>query len=247
MNKVRVVCISDTHTMHNQIQVPDGDIIVHAGDATFRGYQHEVEDFGEWYRNLPHTHKVFAAGNHDTSFEHQPLLAKQWLDASVEYDDNGMRSETQVPGAIIYLQDSFVEVEVNSIKLKIYGSPWQPEFCNWAFNLPRGDALKEKWDMIPKDTDILITHGPPYKNCDVLSELGSEPGRHIGCRKLRQALYRVQPKIHVCGHIHEGYGVEKLKNTFVVNASVNTCHYKPWNDPIIMDIYEDGTTEHVTK
>ena len=209
MTKLRLVCISDTHTKERMVEIPKGDIIVHAGDATFRGYKHEVLDFAGWYRDLDFKHKIFVAGNHDTVFEDNHRQGIAWLHTKMVGNTKMPRLDRKdgqyLPLAeqdIIYLQDSAVELEVNGVKLKFYGAPWQPEFCNWAFNLDRGAPLKEKWDRIPKDTDILITHGPSYKNCDTLSELGSQPGEHIGCRELRSAILRVNPLMHVCGHIH---------------------------------------------
>lgn len=219
---MRIVCISDTHMRHG-IEIPHGDILLHAGDATFRGYQHEVEEFAEWYIGQPHTHKVFVAGNHDTSFEDIGAEARSWL-----------RSYDTESNYIIYLQDDSVELEVDGEKVKVYGSPWQPEFFNWAFNLPRGPAIKAKWDCIPKDTDILITHGPPYKLHDA-----TQTGEHVGCRELKATIQRVRPKLHVCGHIHEGYGVSEWNGIYIANASVCNHRYNPVNPPLIFE-YNNG-------
>ena len=138
---MKIVCLSDTHNCNQEITVPDGDILIHAGDATIRGTQTEVEDFLAWFSSLPHQHKVFVAGNHDWLFETDNRFARL-LTANYK---------------IKYLEDSFTDIE----GLKIYGSPWQPRFFDWAFNLNRGGELAEKWKLIPADIDILITHGPP--------------------------------------------------------------------------------------
>ncbi len=137
----RIVCLSDTHNCNEQIALPDGDILIHAGDATIRGTIDEIVLFNEWFANLPHRRKIFVAGNHDWLFETNNAYARNLLSRE-----------------IIYLQDSSVEIE----GLKIYGSPWQPRFFDWAFNLNRGAELAEKWKLIPGDTDVLITHGPPF-------------------------------------------------------------------------------------
>ena len=230
-----MVCISDTHTFQDQISVPYGDIIVHAGDATFRGERHEVMGFAKWYRELPHTYKVFVAGNHDLTFEKKPIQARAWLNPEETHD-------LALSGhPIIYLQDEGVELDVDGQKIFIYGSPWQPEFFNWAFNLPRGEAIKNKWDKIPDHTDVLVTHGPPYGVLDKVDSSGYSAGNHVGCEELREAIRRTKPIIHVCGHIHEGYGEEMLEDTLVVNASICTDKYKPTNDPLVFDIYEDGS------
>jgi len=211
---MRIVCISDTHNYLKEIKIPEGDILLHSGDATFYGYGHEVKPFGEWIRSHPHMYKVFVAGNHDRSFEDQPKKAAEWLG-----------------DGIIYLQDQAVELEINGDKVKIYGAPWQPWFFDWAFNIrPETGGLKAKWDLIPKDADVLVTHGPPYKLRDVNRE-----GEHCGDRDLRQAIQRVRPKLHVCGHIHEGYGVSRFGDTLIANASICNRKYKPVNKPLVFD------------
>lgn len=120
----RIVCVSDTHNCNEAIDVPDGDILIHSGDATINGTVTEIRDFNRWFSALPHKHKIFVAGNHDWLFETDETLARQILHKD-----------------IIYLQDSEITVE----GLRIYGSPWQPRFYDWAFNLDRGPQIAEKW------------------------------------------------------------------------------------------------------
>ena len=207
---MRIVCLSDTHNCNQQIAVPDGDVLIHAGDATIQGTMDEIVLFNKWFSTLPHKYKIFIAGNHDWLFETNLNLAKSLLDKS-----------------IIYLQDSSLEIE----DLKIYGSPWQPWFFNWAFNLPRGKALIEKWKLIPKDTDILITHGPPFGILDFPPN-----GFSVGCENLRERIEEIRPKLHVFGHIHYSYGtIEKFGVRFV-NASNCDESYEPTNPPIIIDL-----------
>ena len=177
----KIVCLSDTHNCSEQIIVPDGDILIHAGDATIRGTIDEIILFNEWFANLPHTYKVFVAGNHDWLFETNNSYARNSLDKS-----------------IIYLQDSWVEIG----GLKIYGSPWQPRFFDWAFNLMRGAELAEKWKLIPDDTDILITHGPPF---GILDDVPRQYFiENTGCEELRKRVETIKPKLHIFGHIHGG-------------------------------------------
>lgn len=237
MNSIRVVCISDLHTYQKSVQMPPGDLVVCAGDLTFRGYEHELKLIGQWFRSLPYEHMVTIAGNHDRCFEDSRAEAERWLLGE---------ADERIPN-FYYLQDNGIELEINGIKVKIWGSPWQPWFGGWAFNLRDEEDLKEKWKLIPKDTDILITHGPPYKLRDQVSDFGSNPGQHVGCRELRKALQRVRPKIHVFGHIHEGYGLSRWGDTRIVNASVNTDRYNPTNPPIVLDIFEDGTVQQASK
>lgn len=208
---MRIVCISDTHGMTDNLAIPDGDVLVHAGDFCWSGRKDELVVFNEFLAKLPHKHKVFIAGNHDIPAE---MCGSEFV-------------KKQIPQGL-YLQDSSVRIE----GLKFYGSPWQPEFFNWAFNLPRGRELAHKWAFIPKDTDILITHGPPAGIMDMLSD-----GRRVGCADLRRYVGIVQPKVHIFGHIHEGYGMEEKDGILFVNASTCTGNYQPINPPIVVDIF----------
>ena len=209
----KIVCLSDTHNYHEQIRVPDGDILIHAGDATGRGTITEIEEFNFWFAKLPHEHKILIAGNHDWLFEISNAAARRLLDDS-----------------IIYLEDSAVEIG----DLKIYGSPWQPRFYDWAFNLMRGAELAEKWRLIPADTDVLITHGPPN---GILDEVSRQYfAENTGCEELRKRVEVVRPKLHVFGHIHCGYGqVERFGVKFVNAANCNE-EYQPVNAPIVIDL-----------
>ena len=221
---MRIVFISDTHDQHDRMlaPIPDGDILIHAGDATMMGRINEIAAFGAWFRNLPHKHKVLVAGNHDWLFEKNPELAIQLLNNGILNINRG--------DDVVYLKDSGAEIA----GLKIYGSPWQPTFYDWAFNLDRGEPIKAKWDLIPEGLDILITHGPPMGIHDQITpHMGTE---HLGCEELMKAVERVKPKIHVFGHIHGGYGKTPYVYTTFVNASICNEAYKPVNEPIVIDL-----------
>jgi len=214
---VRIVCISDTHNCNEQITVPDGDLLIHAGDATSIGTEDEIKRFNTWFSGLPHRRKIFIAGNHDWLFEKNNECARGLLD-----------------GSITYLQDLSVVID----GLKIYGSPWQPRFFDWAFNLNRGTEMAEKWKLIPDDIDILITHGPPS---GILDEVPRKWGiENTGCEELRKRvddlLMSGRLKLHVFGHIHCGYG--KLERNGVVHVNASTCDegYDPTQPPIVIDI-----------
>ena len=132
-----------------------------------------------------------------------------------------------------YLQDDLFMVGKNyDDMVKIYGSPWQPEFYNWAFNLPRmGEELKHKWDMIPMNTDILVTHGPAWGYVDKI--VGQTT--NLGCELLTDRIKVVKPKIHVCGHIHSAYGYVFDGDTHFINASVLNEQYYYDNKPLSVD------------
>ena len=218
---MRVVCVSDTHGRHGAIDVPEGDLLVHAGDATMRGEGDEIDRFNQWLGTLPHRHKLVIAGNHDWLFERRPDEARRRLTNAV------------------YLQDAEAVVEGR----RVWGSPWQPWFLSWAFNLRRGAPLRAKWDLIPPGTDVLLTHGPPHGVRDRVRGLvargltlatGHRP--NVGCEELGRAVARVRPRLHVFGHIHEGYGREERDGTVFVNASACDESYRPVNPPIVVDL-----------
>lgn len=189
---MRIVCVSDTHARHHLTQLPPGDILVHAGDVTSHGSLEDVEKFNEWLGKLPHAHKVVICGNHDFCFQERAAEARARITNAV------------------YLEDSGCELA----GLTFYGSPWQPWFGGWAFNLPRGEALARVWANIPVGVDVLITHGPPEGILD-----RTRRGDFAGCRDLFDRVLEVKPRLHVFGHIHEAAGRTDIDDTVFVNAS----------------------------
>lgn len=231
---MKFVAISDTHTYHRQVVLPDGDVIIHAGDLTSSGSEKEVIDFLDWFSNLNFKHKVMIAGNHDFFFDHG------W-NAYTNYghnrhaNKNGYKEDIQnllsKYSNITYLNDS--ETIINGIK--IWGSPITPWFHDWAFNRERGDDILKHWDLIPKDTDILITHGPPYK----IGDMVYRDRENVGCEDLLNKLKEIQPKVYIFGHIHEGYGTYDnidFPNTKFINASSVNIYYDPINKAITFEI-----------
>lgn len=211
----RIVAISDTHSRHQNFgPLPDGDILIHAGDATVKGNFSEVVEFNRWLGTLPHKHKIFVAGNHDFIFEKSPDIASGLITNAT------------------YLQDSFAIVE----GLKIYGSPWQPRFYDWAFNLDRGKDIARKWAMIPEDTDVLVTHGPPHGILDMVSDRWTGQAASVGCEELLPAVQRIKPRAHIFGHIHASYGQLLQDGTYFINASCCNELYKLVQAPIVIDL-----------
>lgn len=226
--KMKITFISDTHTKHEQItsSLPGGDVIIHAGDVSSMGYKHELQQFLKWFNNLDnYTHKIFIAGNHDWGFQDNPEMCKELLGF---YDK------------VTYLQDDLEVIgEDYNTAVKVYGSPWQPEFFNWAFNLPRmGEELKSKWDMIPMNTDILVTHGPPWGHLDTV--IGNP--QNLGCELLTEQVNIVKPKIHVFGHIHSGYGYKFDGDTHYFNAAVLGEKYT-FENPVMSVEWNPETNE----
>lgn len=212
LREVKICCISDTHTETNNLSIPQCDIVIHAGDITYRGELDKLSRFDEWGGRLPlpTDRKIVIAGNHDITLERESEIAEAHL--------------TQWT----YLRDSSVTV----LGLKVYGTPWSPSFYpeNWVFNQDRGEPALQRWEQIPTDTDILVVHGPPYGYGDAVR------GVNVGCVDLTNRLNLIRPRLTVCGHIHEGYGIFAAPWGTVVNASVMTGGYKPKNKPIVVTV-----------
>jgi Icc-related predicted phosphoesterase len=219
--KIKLSIISDTHTKHRSIEkelLHGGDILIHGGDIMNSGYnEDDIWGFLEWYSNLTYDKIVFIAGNHDRKFQNDPSRIKEILE---EYPN------------VTYLEDSSVTIPYeDGTHVKIFGSPWQPEFYNWAFNLPReGKELQDKWDSITEDSDIVITHGPARGILDVSGPPYLEPD--LGCPLLRKRLDLIKPKIHICGHIHGGRGYHYNDSTHFFNGSILDEKYRYVNPPI---------------
>jgi predicted phosphodiesterase len=209
---MRLVFISDTHNKTDFV-VPDGDVLVHCGDFTMNGSAREIQAFDLWLESLPHRYKIVIAGNHDIGFEEAPEAAQALL---------------RTP---IYLQDSGIVIE----GVRFYGSPWTPWFYDWAFNLPPGMPLSLKWDLISKDVDVLITHGPPYGILDL-----NMRDEHCGDEALLEAVEQIKPKIHAFGHVHYSRGAGHLGETLFVNAAICTDRYDAWQKPTVVD-FENNT------
>ena len=218
----RLVVISDTHGQHFGMEVPDGDILIHCGDFSSSGQYLDALKFVNWFGSQPHKHKIFIAGNHDLYFEQgNPSDVDAFLRI--------------MPPEVHYLQDSGIELE----GLKFWGSPVQPTFFNWAFNRDRGEPIKKHWDLIPQGTDVLITHGPPYKICDV-AKAEQRFYKNVGCSDLLSATLKIKPKLHVFGHIHFSSGATFISpKTVYANASICDEDYLRNNKPLVIDIDEN--------
>lgn len=204
---MRLIFISDTH---GEIpDVPDGDVLIHCGDATMMGRRKEVENFNDWLGTLPHKNKLFIPGNHDFLFEENWKEAKDIMTNAICLKDEGLN--------------------INGIKF--WGTPWCSRFGDWAF-MHSEEGLKNEFSKIPEDTDILITHGPPNGILDKVVR----GGWHVGSRALIEAIKRVKPEIVSFGHIHEGYGIIEQDGIKYINASICDVNYEPNNNPVIVDI-----------
>lgn len=208
--KLRVVCISDTHELHRELSVPFGDLLIHAGDFTFFGKgTRAIKDFNDWLGELPHRHKIVTCGNHEYAFDSNPKLR--------ELITNGT----------LLLNES---VMVGSAK--VWASPLTVHYGG-AFGRSNAADRMRAYASIPTDTDILVTHGSPYGVLD--SSPADYPGP-AGDRKLREAVIRVRPKLHIFGHVHSGYGVRPTRHTLFVNAALLGWDGSLEKRPIVLEL-----------
>ena len=241
------------------------DVLLHAGDFTNVGEGPDVTAFTKWIREVPIKYKIVIAGNHDMSFDeanysktlaqrfqHKLLLDPQQIKRDLVSGYHVPVSTVPDPfpafegGGVAYLEDSGLSIE----GVRIWGSPWQPEYHAWGFNLKRGEECREKWDLIPTNTQILMTHGPPLGHGD----LCLPHNNRAGCTDLLMEITtRIKPAYHVFGHVHEGYGQTTDGTTTFINPSNSNLRYDPRNlnpsiifDMPIGDAAAAGTTSQTT-
>jgi Icc-related predicted phosphoesterase len=206
---MKIVAISDTHNQHQKLTLPDGDMLIHAGDYSNIGTLQDTINFLTWFAAQPHRIKIFIAGNHDFYAEREPEQFR-----------------TLLPDSIIYLENESVTVE----GIKIWGSPVTPYYGGLAFNKKRGADSKAVWEQIPTDTNIVITHGPPAGILD-----RTYMYMNVGCQDLMNKLEAVTPRYHIFGHIHEQYGMVARNETTFINATQVNLLYRLVKKPIIFD------------
>lgn len=204
---MELICISDTHGDHEKLIVPEGDILIHAGDITENGTRREVMSFLQWFSLQPHPHKIFIAGNHDFYLEKLSVESLKKI----------------IPENVFYLNESQIEIE----GILFWGSPIIPGNDLWAFSETMETKLREHWEKIPPAVDILITHSPPYGILDQTNDK-----KLLGCKILREIVAKIAPKYHIFGHLHDNYGVVKNGGTIFINATSFQSINKLVNNPI---------------
>lgn len=218
---MKLVIVSDTHNKLQTLQIPKGEILIHCGDLTMGGTQKECETELAvlWKLKSRFQRIILVAGNHDWLAQNRPSLFR----------------ELCTKNGVDYLCDEAVVMG----GLKFYGSPHQPRYFDWAFNLNRGRDIREKWDLIPVDTDVLVTHGPPFGVLDY-SEYGK---MRAGCEDLLEVVQRIKPAIHCFGHLHASYGMVERGGTTFLNAAVLNDRYDVARQPWVVNI--DTVTKKV--
>ena len=218
---MRLVCISDTHSLHDKMpSIPEGDVLIHAGDCTGSGTLPQIHEFARWMGTQPHAYKILVAGNHDFCFDRKLRGSTMSVWARELCEQNG----------ITYLRGESVSIR----GINFFGFPWQPIFRHMAFNA-REAELRGRLKLVPDDTHVLISHGPAYGILD----FGPNEGRHVGCQSLAKRIEQLPNLMaHICGHIHEGYGIlqREAGGLNFVNGSICTDRYKPTNNPITLDL-----------
>ncbi len=215
---MKAVCFSDTHRTPIPFTLPEADFGLFSGDCCMPGKEAELRAFVKWFAEQPVKHKIFVPGNHD------------WF---TEREDAKTRGIMKANG-ITYLNNEGVELD----GIKIYGTPIQPFFCNWAHNVMEDEKRAEYYAKIPNDLDILITHCPPFGILDWVprSFFGAEIRESVGCRELLKAVQRANPRFHVFGHIHCARGEQKAFGTHFVNAAICTEAYVLSGLPISINL-----------
>lgn len=225
---MKITCVSDLHG--EQPELEGGDLLILAGDYTASSKIPQWCEFFSWVKKQNYHKKIMIAGNHDSLFEHGYPKTQQEADELKEVQSILMEQELMEEEDFEYLCDS--RAEFNG--MKIWGSPWTPSFGNWYFMKDRGEDIKKMWDLIPDDTEILITHGPPF---GILDEVTRSSKYRIvercGCHHLRSSLERLKNlKLHIFGHIHEGYGQVEIDGVTYINCSIMNGDYESVNKPI---------------
>ncbi len=206
---MRLICLADTHNQHHDIEIPEGDILIHAGDCTDGGSKKESEDFLDWVSSQPHKNKIIVPGNHDFYFEKEENLKN-------------------LPQNLHLLIDRGIELE----GFQFWGSPFAPGMTNWAFQRERGPDIRKHWELIPEHTDILITHTPPY---GILDEIST--GVKLGCEELARTVKSLQPAYHLFGHIHHAAGSRVQNSIKYFNLAILDERFRIMNSPVIIDLY----------
>lgn len=216
---LKIIAISDTHNRHNKLIIEPCDILIHAGDESGMGQESEIRHFAKWFNKQPAKHLIWTPGNHSVHFEKNYPSSLSWF-------------KEECPNGTILI-NSGIQIE----GINIWGSPITPTFFRWAYMADRGSEIKKYWDMIPDNTNILITHGPPYNILDELVYVDGTPkGIFVGCQDLSDRIKELKElDLHFFGHIHCGAGQKHLNGVSYYNVSICDEIYYPSNPITIVD------------
>ncbi len=233
---MRVVFLSDTHGRHTEMDIPEGDVIIHGGDMTDKGTTKEAIRFLHWFESLPHFYKVAIPGNHDLCFNPNLKMGNEEFRRAVQ-------NFTSLRDLNMILYDQMCEIE----GFRIWGSPYTPAYgSKWTFGIERGQPMRTHWSQIPATVDILVTHGPPKDILDTY--YWNEESERIGCEGLKEAVLAKRPRLHLFGHVHDSRGVTAEDSITFINGSIIRDDCDSLNPCWVIDIdqnhirvYEDGS------
>ncbi len=224
MDKLTILAISDTHGQHRKLtNLPKTDIIIHCGDIMTSGRNmDELADFLNWFDSLNYRRKIFIGGNHDRLIETDRYVLNSLLE--------------DVDKRVVYLEHDFHEYR----GVVFYGSPFTPEFCNWSFQNYDNESVIKRFDtIVDKKVDVMIMHGPVKGICDKIEEIDGSI-RHVGCDIQLEYVNKINPMLHLSGHIHEGGSLDVTENTIFANCSVLDENYELKDSPYHVFSLEDG-------
>ncbi|KAL2074183.1 hypothetical protein VTL71DRAFT_7961 [Oculimacula yallundae] len=232
--RTRFVCISDTHNASpgGAFKLPKGDVLIHAGDMTNQGSYPELKKTLNWLEEADFEKKIVIAGNHDITLD-----TDFYLQHGLHFHNQNIQNPVQCQDllesspSITWLKHESAVVKLTSptgprTTFKIFGSPYSPAEGKWAFGY-RADEAEQLWSHIPLDSDIVLTHTPPRDHFDVRT--GQSP---VGCVGLREALWRVRPRLAICGHVHDGRGAERIRwDLEKSDIKYREASVEKWTDP----------------
>lgn len=214
---MRIVAISDVHTKWKELKIPECDVLISAGDYSYRGESEIVEAFHAWLYKQPANNIISVQGNHELWVERNFEKAKEI-------------AERVCPG-VHFIEEG--PIEINGVKF--WCSAFTPWFYDWAYNVQRGSEIDEHWKKIPEDTNILITHGPPFDVLDVVYFPDGTPKDNVGCWNLKARIKQIKPDIHIFGHIHNSHGQKHEDGISYFNVCICDEMYIPSNPITVID------------
>lgn len=215
----RFLIMSDTHGNELPSSLPECDVVLHCGDLTEDGSPESISAALQALGKVKAELKLVIAGNHDIALDKSYYLSQGGSEANVEKAQASV-SEANKLGVTFLSEDSHTFTISSGASFTIYASPYTPAYGASGFQYPTNEdrynpsVVSPPWtanvgtetSIIPDGTDIVMTHGPPKYILDSTAD-----GQSAGCEHLRRAIERVKPKLHCFGHIHGGYGAQRLK------------------------------------
>lgn len=215
---MRLVAISDVHNRWQKLVIPECDVLISAGDYSFHGEPHVVKLYHEWLNQQPAARIISGNGNHE-----------EWVEKN--FEEAKSIALTACP-RVDFIEEGGVTIE----DVNFWYSAITPWFNDWAYNRRPGPDIDKHWQLIPEDTDVLITHGPPYGVLDVVYYSNGVPKERVGCWNLKERIKQVKPDIHIFGHIHGSHGEVHEEGVSYYNVAICDEMYSPSN-PVTSIVY----------